>query len=279
MLKLNGLDVEFIRFPNGEFQLKEGIKLKDIKTNNLITFHYSETTGNEDILKLYMLKSHLDELSDNLVELYLTYVPFSRMDRTEGTGLIFTLRYLAKFINGMKFNRVYILEPHSNVSAALFNKVKIIDGTTKILERVLNKDENVLLVYPDEGAKKRYTVNKGNCQIALGTKTRDFATGKITSFKIEGNDTDAKKAIILDDLTSFGGTFVATKEALLERYPHLETVELIVTHAENSMLKSGLPDKFDQIYTTDSILTDLLNWENVKYKNKVTVFSVHSFLN
>lgn len=278
MIKLNGSDVKFIKFPNGEFQLKENIELKDMKTSNLITFHYNEVTGNEDILKLYMLKSHLDELSDNLVELYLTYVPFSRMDRTEGAGLIFTLRYLAKFINDMKFNRVYILEPHSNVSAALFNKVKIIDGTTKILERVLNKNENVLLVYPDEGAKKRYAVNKDNCQIALGTKMRDFATGKITSFKIEGNDTDAKKAIILDDLTSFGGTFVATKEALLERYPHLETVELIVTHAENSMLKSGLPDKFDQIYTTDSILTDLLNWENVKYKNKVTVFSVHSFL-
>ena len=64
----------------------------------------------------------------------------------------------------------------------------------------------------------------------------------------------AKKILIVDDICSYGGTFLQAAKALKKK--GVENIDLYVTHCERSvykgeMLYSGL---IDNIYTTNSIM-------------------------
>lgn len=73
-------------------------------------------------------------------------MPYSRMDRTEGIA-IFTLKHLCKLINSLKFESVTIYEPHSDVCIALLDRVKIVNMSKMLAERLLKELNN---------GKKRY---------------------------------------------------------------------------------------------------------------------------
>src|SRR5437763_13037552 len=106
MILLNGKEVEFSTFPNGETHFKNaGLKVDSM---NMVSFKY---TNDSDLVKLMFLKNYLDHYSiRNTLIIY--YMPYSRMDRSEG-GSPFTLKYVANFINSLKFNSIQVIEPHS----------------------------------------------------------------------------------------------------------------------------------------------------------------------
>jgi ribose-phosphate pyrophosphokinase len=139
-------------------------------------------------------------------------------------------------------------------------------------------------VFPDAGAGKRYgKILAPN--ILIGSKKRDFTTGTITGLDLIGHidTTYGKKAIIVDDLSSYGTTFVETSKALREK--GVEKVYLLVAHAENSVFKPHpatkvlLLDHIDHLYTTDTILTDhKANWNTASMIDKVTVYDIEEVL-
>lgn len=253
MIYFNGENVEIKTFPNGEsYILTENFKIKNEENRLKLKFE-----GDEDLLHLIFVKNHLEELGVDC-ELILPYMPYSRMDRTEG-AMLFTLKYVCRLINRLNFKSVTIYEPHSEVSTALLDRVRVVDMSKIITESVLKEiqqgEEAVYLVYPDAGAAKRYAKQIHYDKILTATKERDFLTGHIKTLEINGDCAHKQfKAIIVDDLCSMGGTFALTATKLKEM--GASDVYLVVTHCENTVFKgelltSGLISK---IYTTDSIL-------------------------
>ena len=261
MLLLNGKKIEVTQFPNGESKL-DGQAISDIlRGDNIITLRFE---SDADLMNLLFLKSHLDSVPHVAsVRLNIPYMPYSRMDRTEGTG-VFTLKTVANFINNMNFKLVSVFEAHSDVTLALIDRVESVMMTdVAMIETVMeeigfNKEEDFLF-YPDAGAEKRYQ-GKIKGRHLFGIKHRNFENGQIESFQIAGNTKETDKfnrVLIIDDLSSYGGTFLHSAKALKEQYGFKE-VYLVVGHAENSIVKgdlfkSGLVDK---VFTTDSIITE-----------------------
>lgn len=255
MIALNGVPLTFKTFPNGE-TLVDGEAIKQLAhERNRIDFKY-ENDG--DLIKLMFVKKHLDELRRKAT-LLVRYMPYSRMDRVEGDS-VFTLKHTSTFLNGLDFEEVTIIEPHSDVTSALIDRCRTEYPTIRLLEKVVKETgfdaEIDFLFFPDAGAQKRYSKVKGYKQL-VGFKSRDFATGEIRSLELVGTidtGTQGFKAIIVDDLCSYGGTFLRSAERLKEA--GAEEVYLIVGHCENAifqgeMLGSGLVDK---VFTTDTIL-------------------------
>ena len=82
----------------------------------------------QSILDLIFITNALKDLGRN-VHLIIPYMPYSRMDRTEG-HTVFTLKYFANIINGLGFNKITVCEPHSDVTPALLNgMVEVVDST------------------------------------------------------------------------------------------------------------------------------------------------------
>lgn len=297
MLSLNGTTVNVNQFPNGESFAdvdKELVK----KDYNRITLRYESDV---DILFLQFLKDFVDDHAPNsFVSLNLPYIPYSRMDRQEESRL-FTLKSFAKMLNRMNFQEVNVMEPHSEVSVALIDRVNVLntsaflavttlfdildvsgtawfhsnpidfDGTPQdyTLAGLFDRAQKagVYFVYPDAGAEKRYRKQIKYPNIITCSKVRDFNTGNIKSIKINevSSIKDCKVAVIVDDLSSKGGTFIGSAKALREAIPTLEKVILVVTHCENTILEGDVltGSDIDAVYTTNSIFTKIESAESV----------------
>lgn len=254
MIYLNGEKIEIKRFPNGEALIdSKSLRLKNDDNEIKLKFE-----SDEDITHLIFLKGHLDEMRIRC-HLILPYVPYSRMDRTEGMR-VFTLKHFCKLINSLDFDNVTIYEPHSDVSTALLDRVKVVDMSkvlaSELLEEINDGKEEVYLVYPDAGAAKRYSKEINYEKILTANKERDFKTGFIKSLQINGAAPNKSfKAIIIDDLCSKGGTFMLTASKLKKM--GATEIYLVITHSENTIFEGELlkSDLITKIYTTDSILS------------------------
>lgn len=259
MIKLNGTPLNFKVFPNGE-TLVDGeqiISLLDFtKGDAELTFKYE---NDSDLLKLMFVKSYLDSRNFT-TRLTISYMPYSRMDRVEGNS-VFTLKYVANMINAMNFQQVFIIEPHSDVTMALIDRSVAIYPTMTLLDETLMEVdfdiEKDYLFFPDQGAQKRYGKKRDHLKQLVGFKERNFQTGKIDKLQLVGTvDTKGFKAVIVDDLCSYGNTFIRSAQKLRET--GAAKVYLLVTHAENSIFKGDVftSDLIDKVFTTNTLLTE-----------------------
>lgn len=253
MIKLNGTELTFKTFPNGETHVN-GEQLYDLRKKDChITFKYE---NDSDLIKLLFVKKHLDDFGSN-TEINILYMPYSRMDRKEGYS-VFTLKYVSEFINSLNFNKVIVIEPHSNVTLALLNKCFAEYPSIELLNQVVketgfNINEDYVF-FPDAGAQSRYKNVKGYKSL-VGYKERDFQTGQIKKLDLVGNvDKTGFKVIIVDDLCSYGGTFIMSAEKLRE--VGASEIYLLVGHCEKSIYKGKIleTDLINKVFTTDSIL-------------------------
>lgn len=280
MIRLNGQEVKITQFPNGEsnvngenlvssmipmqvlqHQEKEDMipnLLKTVTVNVIELFYESDA----DLLQLIFVKRYLDDYCGKEVEvqLHIPYMPYSRMDRTEGFS-VFTLKYICEMINSLKFTSVVVGEAHSDVCVALLDRCVNIPLSTKLALQVMQDiefDKDVdCIYYPDATAHRRYSKKFGNVKELIGLKKRNFETGKLDSLEIVGDipeNNSKRKVIMIDDLSSFGGTFQWGAEKLAEL--GFEEIYLVVGHCENSIFQGKIFNEslIKTVYTTNSIL-------------------------
>ncbi|WP_020620301.1 ribose-phosphate pyrophosphokinase [Paenibacillus daejeonensis] len=255
MLKLNGQELTFHTFPNGETLVDGEQILAAAGEKQVVEFKYA-TDG--DLIQLMFLKRYLDErrLAATLI---IYYMPYSRMDRVEGASA-FTLKYTTEFINALGFERVQVIEPHSDVTTALLDRAEASYPSLELLEDVIARTgfdrEHDVLFFPDAGAQKRYSRLHGYREL-VGFKVRDFQTGTIQRLDVIGEAPETGfKAIIVDDLCSYGGTFLLSAEKLKEL--GAAEIYLLVAHCETSIHKGKLLDSglIDKVFTTNTILDE-----------------------
>lgn len=193
-----------------------------------------------------------DKYPDQKINLYMPYIPHARQDRNVSNRL-FTLKYFSELINAMNFNKVFVLDPHSDVSLALINRVEERDLPFTVAPR---SDEVATIMFPDSGAAKkyspRYQLESRDNPFIVGNKHRNNE-GRIDSYELMNFVDGTKSVIIRDDICSYGGTFVAAAKELRKR--GVEHITLVVSHCENNILKGEVFDFIDEVFTTDSICT------------------------
>lgn len=219
--------------------------------------------NNSDDLMLLLLAA--DAIGGN-VSAIIPYLPYSRQDRKMVKGEPFSLKVLANILKTANFNKVYTIDPHSNVSELLIENLSKIDLHCAFYNVIKVKLEKQFgeysLVSPDAGAlKKIYDTQKqiGGNDILCANKVRNLNTGEIIRTEVLAAPERIKgqNLIIVDDICSRGGTFKALASVLKEQ--GAASVTLVVSHYEwtaneEEMQKSGI----DKIYTTDSISPDFV---------------------
>lgn len=245
MILFNGHKVEFGRFPNGEIYLEKTWLEMESLYNDVVFKYEGDFEGEKDLFKLLLLRQVLRNTST----LHIPYVPYSRMDR-DSKDYTFSLLTFTSFINAMAWDEVVIYEPHSDVTPALLDRVRVRNVVFPYLIDCIALTDYQLF-FPDAGAQKRYESASDNALV--GFKKRDFKTGKILRLDILG-EREKDTVVIVDDLCSKGGTFVLAAKRLREI--GFTTVILVVAHCEKTIFSGQVFDSklIDQVITTDSIL-------------------------
>ena len=285
MIYLNGKKINFIDFPNKERRLDLPKEMVNLDFYNVVNNVYWKYNGDASIFELLLLDNAIHSYKKNY-NLYIGYMPYSRMDRTENEGTAFSLDIMTTLLtqNLWAISKVFILDPHSEVTLKQLNRKSKqnldynfakefeyldhwFDETTQsysfakdVIDYTKLNIKNAWFVFPDKGAAKRYNANDYP-NVIVCEKVRDFATGKIQTIKAHINKQtttpdEHAPLIIIDDLCSYGGTFVGAVKAIENDLGITSKNNwLIVTHAEEAMTQGNIPKTFQKVFTTDSIAT------------------------
>lgn len=270
MLYLNDNEVKFITLPNQEKRLDLPLEFINNLHENIVLWIY-ETDAS--IFELLLFDEVMTKLKQRY-KLVIGYMPYSRMDRVHEANTAFSLKIITQLLSEQTsaLEEIFVLDPHSPETLAKFKefgmKVQEIDYSLadEVMEFAnVNLDET-WIVFPDKGAANRYDYYKYP-NVIICEKTRNFATGAIESVKAKitkSNGTSVTKGmypkdtkqnlIVIDDLCSYGGTFVKALEAI-EEHPQInfDKAWLVITHAEKAMEKGKVLEKYDKVFCTDSI--------------------------
>lgn len=279
MIKILDEEVKLDHFPDGTLHLTPDATLISWENNTISISWYYENDG--EMAALLFLTKHYQNLGYD-VSLYLPYVPNARMDRVKDDDDVFTLKYFAEFLNMLRFRKVVVLDPHSNVTAALIDRVEVIEPKHLIEKAIAeikkNTNDDLTMFFPDEGAMKRYSDMIG-LPYAFGVKRRDWKTGKILGLEVpcDVDRINGKTILIIDDICCKGGTFYHSAKKLKEL--GAEKIYLYVTHCESTVFRGEIlhGDLIEKLYTTNSIFLK----QAQKYAhdiglmpNKIEVFNV-----
>lgn len=285
MITVNNLEPSFSVFPNGEFNIALSKTVIKTLENGVaeINWHFN---GNDELLKLGILVSAL-EPHVYKINVNGGYLPYSRMDRYEkGKYNPFSLR---TFINMLPIpadanvsitysysdvhnvpvaEELFVMRAHDNVNFSF-----LISGVNIIYQAkaYLAKFEKALVVLPDKGSLTRYShfIDDGkmpingvvDAEVAMGYKKRDFDTHEITDFGItkltDNSPIDREyvesfdKIIIIDDVVSYGNTFIN----LIDYLGNLgaNTIDLFSGNVEDALWRGDLlGNKYlGKVYTTN----------------------------
>ncbi len=186
------------------------------------------------------------------ISLVIPYFPAARQDRVMTNGEALTVKVFADLINSMELEQVIIFDPHSEVTPALLNKVKVISNH-KFVKEALRNETNYVLVSPDGGAlKKVYKLSEalGGIEVVECSKRRNVKTGKILDFAVYEDQLDGKTCVVVDDICDGGGTFIGLGKELKRK--GAGRLILVVSHGIFSKPVDELSEIYDGIYTTDS---------------------------
>ncbi|MET3704993.1 ribose-phosphate diphosphokinase [Citrobacter sp. UYEF32] len=278
-LTLDNQPVEIERgvFPDGAVWLKVIGELP--RFAQVMRVRVAAMRDMNDFMLLAQLVDAVRHVTDVAVShLELAWLPWARQDRHMVNGDSFALKVFANQLNTLNFNKVLLLDPHSDAAAAAINNSVVIAQETCLMKsenlRQAISTGKLMLVAPDAGAlKKIHNVAKasGARDYAILTKERDVATGNLTGFSLVSGNVAGKDVLIVDDLCDAGGTFIGSAQVL--RDAGARSVSLYVTHGVFSKgVENLLNNGIDAIYTTTSFASSELREPRVELIDIDTIF-------
>lgn len=262
--------VEWITFSDGTetCKIKHGVSdgwSVPLQFENLKTLQVNIEDGTRDLIRVGLVKDALERLGVKDVKLTIGYFPQARADRVFEEGNPLPIKVFANILNSFGFSKVYIYDPHSDVTSALINNVEVISQKNMLRNQlpIIKKYMNTFtLCAPDLGATKKIFDSVqafGHTDYIQAVKIRDVATGEIvkcdlTVDKVEGN------VLIVDDICDGAASFKFLAQKLKEK--GADKVGLYVTHGIFSKGLGVLDGYVDYIFCPN-LVGNYVNQENI----------------
>ncbi len=279
-------DIKFTisKFPDGQ-------QTVNIETESLIeqgmylsTDHVvieSRMNSFRDIELIICANQSLREMGVPAIDLVVPYFLGARSDRKFSDGGVNYLKsVICPIINSQDFNRVVVLDPHSDVLEACLDNFTKVDNVQLVhfaMESI--GKENSIIISPDAGAlKKIYTVAEAleMEDIIIASKHRDIKSGKITSTTVPLTpEHENKKFVIIDDICDGGRTFTEIAKVIRQTFADAK-IFLVVTHGIFSAGMAPLNEAFDGIFTTNSIRPE--DDEQFNLQNDISKLTIQKLL-
>lgn len=250
-------------FPDGAGWLKVADTLP--ASAHLMRIRATALRDMNDFMLLAQLVEAVRHATDvTFSHLELPWLPWARQDRHMVAGDSFALKVFARQLNALEFDKVIVLDPHSDAAAAAIdNMVAVAQQACLLQSRTLREAIGAgrfMLVAPDAGALKKIDAvvkAAGAMEYAILSKVRDVASGALTGFSLLAGDVEGKDVLIVDDLCDAGGTFIGSAQVLREA--GARSVSLYVTHGIFSKgIEHLLNNGVDAVYTTTSLASAAL---------------------
>lgn len=280
MIYVEGYPIDVTKFNGGEIQVDLAqLDLSDITKPLLVE---ARLKTSDDILALIQVKTILDKFVKTPIELYLPRIPYAQSDRAMVETQCSGLKIFAQLLNSSNFSKVYVDDPHSDVSEALINNISIKHQSICLKETLEGHNVDYdFLISPDGGALKKIHSSASYLQLPIiqASKHRDVITGALTepTVNTQHYDLTDKKVLIVDDISEYSTT---TREVarILKEIHGVKQVDSFVTHGLYPVnMRKNPPSRFSfPLEYIDNLYVYHL-WENKEEKIPPNVHYVRLF--
>jgi len=210
----------------------------------------------------------LKEIGVKTIRLYIPYCIGGRSDRKFQEGETnYIKNVISPIINSQGYEKVIIMDPHSDVLEACINNFVKVDNLKVVQDalfkhwisdgKIISDMSNIVFLSPDAGALKKVHKVADNFQskydVVVCSKHRDV-NGKLSKTTVPlTEELMDKDLFIVDDICDGGGTFINIARIIKENEQFKGRIYLIVTHGIFSRGFEDLGEYFNGIYTTNSI--------------------------
>ncbi len=242
-----------------------------------ILFVYSPFIEKEPCrdFKLLLALNYIKQYS-NSISLFSSFLSNSRQDKpTPGKEESISLKYWLYLLKNSGVNRITTVDIHSDKAQYFSSNLGISFNSiphSSVFFEALKKEEFDVIIAPDKGAKHR-AMNLSiilNKPYVILEKKRDYEKGGIEKIIYKGESLEGKKALIVDDIISSGGTIVKVLETL-----NLKKAILAITH--QTLNKRGY-ENLDYLYK-EEYLEKLFISNSIPLKEKRSFIEVVNLSN
>lgn len=250
------INVETFNFLGGEVHVKLNDSGNIKYPSNEVTI-FARANSSDDVMRILLTNDALVRMGYKNNNLFIPYLPYARQDRVMVEGEPFSLKVFTDMLKSCDFNRIFVFDPHSDISTTLLEKnIHVISNVDFVKTCLEDIGGNPLLVSPDSGSYKKIFKLASELEykdeIVLCNKARNLNDGKILAYSVDKADLGGRDVVICDDICSRGGTFMGLASSLKNR--NAGKIYLIVSHYEGSADISKLKESgIERVYTTDSI--------------------------
>lgn len=261
--------VETQKFPDGEIHVKfcDNIRGKDV-----FLVQSMGNPVNDNLMELLIMIDAAKRASASRVTAVIPFFAYARQDRKEQPRVPITAKMVANLFVSAGADRILTMDLHSPQIQGFWDIpvdhlqaapafIHFIKGARKFLhgnalgecEGIGTLAEDIVVVAPDTGRSKvaaQYARALG-CGLAIVNKERIDAE-TTTQFALVGN-VENKTAILIDDMSTTGGTLVGAADIL--RKNGVKNIVAGITH--NILTEQGIrkieESSIDKLLVTDTV--------------------------
>ncbi len=256
--------LEIFIFPDGERRIRV---LENVIEEDCIIVQPTNPPVDTNYIELFLIADALKRSGARDITVVMPYVGYQRQDHIFRDGEGVSLEVMVKAIESLGGNKMIAFDLHSIKIPDVFTiPLKHLTALPLFAERIKKsgwkKDETVL-VTPDMGGIRRIKILSellDDMPYLTIVKNRDLATGHVEAegfgdeVSIKLSHKAYKRAIIVDDMISSGGTIVKAADLLAEN--GMEELYTFVTHPIFSaeapkILQESIVKK---VFVTDGVL-------------------------
>lgn len=189
--------------------------------------------------------------------LHVPYLPYARQDKDISNELTFALRSFGTLLNVLRCEYVSSVDVHNLAVAQQVIERFRNQSVENIHHSVIEKIQPDFVVFPDEGAKKRYP-HLEKRQHVVFAKEREQGTGRVLRQVLVRDQgapdrlIDGSKLLLVDDICDDAAAFLMIAQALTETRKNLK-LDLFVTHGLFSTGREALEKAGFKLHTTNSL--------------------------
>lgn len=270
------MNIKKITYPDGSFYPE--IEMESLRTifkepskYDLQSLTYRINSYND----LWFLKQIKDVLDYNKIQcdLIIPCLLDAQADKRFQDNSSSNLKLICKFVDDMKWNKVYIFHPHNQeVVEAIIDNLAIMNNNAFIANVIkdINSD-NLCLLSPDAGAYKWITKLADNLEfkkeVYSASKSRKWEEGKTKlTQSLDIKDFEGKDILIIDDIIIGAGSVIGLSKLLKER--NCGKLYVAVSHMTVENPNNELWSSFDKVYTTNSKGLTYIAYNNINENYK-----------
>ena len=210
----------------------------------------------ENLMELLLMLDAARGASAARTTAVIPHYAYARSDKKDAPRISIAARLVADLLATAGANRVLTMTLHSAQAHGFFsvpvdhmNALKVLAGHFR-----RRKLENTVIVSPDLGNAKEatYFARMLKLPVAAGSKSR-LADDKVVIDAIVG-DVEGKRAIVIDDEISNGGTIIELLRRLRER--NVKRVAVVCTHGlftGEAINRLRVQPEIEEIVTTNTV--------------------------